>query len=192
LDRDRFDTLLRLWATAPSRRQFLDGFVVALGVSALIPETAAVRKRKKKKRKTTAPLVFNTFGCVDVRQPCRGDDANCCSGLCDGKKPKKGKPDKSRCVAHDAQTCQPGQTGVECSGSADVFCTTVTGFSGQCYTTTGNAGFCNSNGNCFPCKKDADCQAYCGPQSACVPCVPECADEGGTYCVFASPGCDLP
>jgi hypothetical protein len=199
MDHDRFDTLLRLLATAPSRRRLLRGVVGGLGVSALTLDSAAAkRKRKKKKRKpkqaASAPppsLVLNRFGCVEVGQPCRGDNGNCCSGVCQGAAPTAGQPDTSQCVAHDAQSCLPGQTPLKCGGVADLACTTVTGVPGQCATTTGNAGFCAANGTCFPCKKDADCQPFCTAPAACVPCT-HCATQGKgeTFCLYASPASD--
>jgi hypothetical protein len=121
------------------------------------------------------------LGCVNVGGKCRGNDANCCSGICDGKKPKKGKKDRSRCQAHDASTCQPGQSPEVC-GDEDVVCTTSGGEKGMCATTTGNAGYCFNavqlNGSCT---RDTDCQDGVGPSAACI----HCLSSGETHCVGA-------
>lgn len=175
VDSDRFDVLTRFLSTAGSRRRAL----AALGGLVTFGALSAGAKRGKKKPKKK--LALNAFGCVDVGQPCRGNSTNCCSGICQGKKPKKGKKDRSTCVAHDASTCLPGQQIVDC-GAADVACTTSAGEPGACTTTTGNAPYCAESGTCFPCTRDADCQAVCGPQAACAPCAAVCAAKGGTAC----------
>jgi hypothetical protein len=138
---------------------------------------------KKKKRKTK--LVFNQFGCIDVGQPCGGKDSRCCSGVCDGDKPKKGKKDKSRCVAHDAQDCQPGAdscaTGaISCGPNAN---------QRFCQRTTGKASFCAANGEglCFDCKNDAECREFCGPRAACIICDGNCATTGNRRCAGPDP-----
>ena len=131
------------------------------------------------------PLVFNAFGCLDVGAACRGGDANCCSGRCDGAAPGPGQPDTSRCVGHDESTCLPGQTNFGCGGEANIACTPTAGAetNGQCTTTTGNAAYCGADGDCFACTRDTDCEGVCGPQAACIPCAKRCADQGGTACV---------
>ncbi len=130
------------------------------------------------------PLVFNAFGCLDVGAACRGDDANCCSGRCDGIAPGPGQPDTSRCVGHDESTCLPGQTNIGCGGEANIVCTTTAGpeENGQCTMTTGNAAYCAADGDCFACTRDTDCEGVCGPQAACIPCAKRCAAQGGTAC----------
>jgi hypothetical protein len=180
MEASRFDRLSRSFSAASSRassrRDLLPRLAVtALGLGSLFDLESAAKKGKKK-------LVFNQFGCVDVGGKCRGKDKNCCSGICQGKKPKKSKKDKSRCVAHDETTCLPGQMGEVCGGSADVPCVTTTGRAGGCFTTTGNAGYCSAAGECFPCQKDADCILYCGAQAACITCATECAFVGVTAC----------
>jgi hypothetical protein len=181
MDAATFDGLTRRLASTAPRRWLLGRVAAAWLGAALVPlpHTASARKGKSKKKKK---LRLNTFGCVDVGGTCRGKDANCCSNICQGKKPKKGKKDKSHCVAHDQSTCLPGQAGEVCGGLADVPCVTTTGLDGGCFTTTGNAGYCAGDGNCFPCKKDADCILHCGPQAACIKCPTECASVGGAAC----------
>lgn len=96
MDGDRFEALARL-VTASSRRgalRCLAGAVLALGWVTRRPAGGLARKRKRKP-------AFNAFGCVPVGKPCRGKNGVCCSGVCQGKKPKKGKPDRSRCAAHN-------------------------------------------------------------------------------------------
>jgi hypothetical protein len=110
-------------------------------------------------------LKRNEFGCVNVGGKCRGEDRTCCSGYCQGKKPKKGKKDKSRCVAHDTGDCT-GTDRVCPSG----LCTTSIGHAGGCMTTTGNAPYCADTVTSIPCRKDADCVPSCGPLAACYVC----------------------
>jgi hypothetical protein len=180
MDATLFDRLTRsLSRTLPRRRASVLLAAAGLGVLAGAPPALDAKKGKKKKQK----LQFNSFGCVNVGGKCRGNSANCCSNICEGKKPKKGKKDTSRCIGHDASTCQPGQTAVVCGGLQDIDCLAIGGAAGGCYITTGNAAFCSAEGGCFPCQKDADCIGVCGPGAACVPCAtPSCADEGGTTC----------
>lgn len=101
-----------------------------LGVFGAGAKTKRKRKPKKAKR--------NAFGCLNVGQPCNGDSGACCSGICEGTKPKKGQKDSSRRVSHDAVTCQAGEREPYRGGAELVLCTTSTGFAGQCNTTTGN------------------------------------------------------
>jgi hypothetical protein len=179
MDANRFDDLIRVLPFT-SRRGLLAG--LAGGMLAAVtrsPRQPAAQKRKKRKK-----LQFNAFGCVDVGGACRGNGANCCSGICAGSKPKQGGRDRSRCAAHDQSTCVAGQTDEFCGG-IEFTCTTTAGVTiGACITTTGNAPYCFSDGDCFPCKKDADCIGVCGPQAACAVCnAAECAPVGGTACV---------
>jgi hypothetical protein len=163
MDDSRFDTLARSLTSSISRRGTLGGALAILGLTASRPgESLAKRRRKKKLRR-------NAFGCVPVGKPCRGKDSVCCSGICEGKKPKKGKRDRSRCADHGADICQAGQRNVNCGGE-DVRCTSSSGNEGTCETTTGGAAYCASGYDAIPCKKDADCVPYCGPQAACVRC----------------------
>jgi hypothetical protein len=178
MDDTRFDALTRSFAAGVSRRTILGGVLATVGLGALSPTVDAARKKKKKKK-----LQLNAFGCVDVGKPCRGKDSKCCSDICQGKKPKKGKKDRSECVGHDESTCLRGQHLAECGGVANVDCLTSAGLPGRCSTTTGNAGYCLTDGDCFPCKRDADCQAVAGPRAACIPCAAECVATGGTACV---------
>jgi hypothetical protein len=171
-----FDQVARRLATGFSRRG-LWGIATgaALGAVARLPITADAKK--KRKRKKTPKLKLNAFGCVNVGGFCK-NGGQCCSGICQGKKGKK------KCQAHDASTCVVGQISTECGAAEDVACTTSSGGEGTCTTTTGNAAYCFADGDCFPCKKDADCQAFCGPQAACIPCVDDCAE--GSACVGAN------
>lgn len=173
----RFDAVTRSLASRPSRRTILVG-LAALATTALrLPSTAVAGKRKNRRGNK---LQRNSFGCVDVGLRCRGNSANCCSGICQGKKPKRGKRDRSRCVAHDGGSCpqepdacvEPGQ---------------ICGPLGVCGLTTGKACFCAAiSGLCAVCQKDADCVALgWGANAACI--VTEgCPETGGTFC--APPG----
>ena len=186
MDSARLDALARSLSVSGSRRTAL---VALLGGAGLLPGLGgdvAGKKATKKTRKK--PLRLNQFGCVNVGGQCRGNDANCCSGICSGNKPKKGAEDKSTCVAHDKSTCQTGQVSPGCSSLAEPLpgdaCTASTGKAGQCNTTTGNAGFCVVGGFCTPCTRDADCISACGAQAACIKCTRACAAQGlTTQCV---------
>lgn len=174
MDGMRFDRWTRAVSTMLTRRTLAGALGLgAIGLADLADAKKKKRKRKKKKVKR------NEFGCVDVGRFCKKAD-QCCSGICQGKKGKK------KCKAHDATTCQGGETSAECGG-VDVPCTSSSGEpNGLCFTTTGKAGYCIADGDCFPCQKDADCIPVCGPQAACVVCA-DCEEQsGGTGCVGPS------
>jgi hypothetical protein len=180
VDHTIFDSLTRLFADQQPRRgilQMLGGGPLATLFGRFVSqEDAEARKRHKHKKKTK--LVLNAFGCVDVGGTCRGNDANCCSGICQGKKPKHGKKDKSHCVAHDVQECQSDQD----------FCLEIEapcGTLGKCLRTTGNASFCGGDGDCLACRKDTDCEANSGPGAACIVCA-KCPETGNTACFPAA------
>jgi hypothetical protein len=138
-------------------------------------DTAARKKRKHKHKKK---VKRNDFGCVDVGKFCK-NDGQCCSGICSGKKGKK------TCKAHDSAGCQSNEI---CGASCGVDCTTSSGDpEGCCLATTGAGFYCMASLACFPCQRDADCTALCGPQAACLAC-PLCTDEGGTACAGVSVG----
>jgi hypothetical protein len=165
------------------------GLAGASGLLAIdIPGLAEAKKKKRKNKKITR----NEFGCVNVGGKCQGKSANCCSGICQGKKPKRGKKDTSLCVAHDnlgicfadSDTCTVGLE-VPCNPDNPAC---------SCVLTTGNAGFCGDftagiPAVCRVCARDADCQADLGPGAACVflggICSPLCAATGRTACVPA-------
>jgi hypothetical protein len=185
MDARDFDRLIRALGVASSRRRFGGALAALAGGASKWPDRGQAKQRKKK-------LKRNQFGCVSVGGKCRGNDANCCSGICDGKKPKKGKKDKSRCVGHDARTCPPGQTPSVCSQvETGVPCTTAAALPGQCATTTGEGAYCAFEVKCFACKKDADCIPFCGPQAACILCVPECLDGGLTTACVGPRACSF-
>jgi hypothetical protein len=173
-----FEVAVRQLATRLSRRSLWGvATTVALGATTLWHPAGDARKRKKAKK-----LQRNSFGCVDVGDACRGSDANCCSGVCQGKKPKKGEKDKSRCVAHNAGECQADQD--VCLSLQEIQC----GTNGNCARTTGNASFCADfeNSACFDCTKDTDCEADFGAGAACVICAGECELTGNRSCIAAA------
>lgn len=181
----------------PSRRDVLRGLAgTGLGLTGLrlaaIAEAKKKRKRKthKKKRQQTPQPVFNSFGCLDVGQPCRGDSSLCCSGICEGTTPRKGKPDTSTCVGHNAGVCTAEtnacELGVELACNPNAPRT-------NCSITTGNAPFCaaidpvqGARPNCRSCTRDTDCQGEFGPGAACVVlggvCTALCLATGRTAC----------
>jgi hypothetical protein len=148
MDGEHFDALARALTGNASRRGILGGGLAALGLGTLRPVVGTARKKRRRK------LQRNAFGCVNVGGKCRGNDDNCCSGICDGKKPKRGEKDRSRCAGHDASTCQAGQdtcagTFFPCPNSRSPFA--------RCVITTGNAPYCAGDVFCRSCARDADC-----------------------------------
>lgn len=189
------DLVTRTLTRVPSRRDVLRGIAGAglgLGLLQMQGDAEARKKRKPKKKsskKKSKPLAINQFGCVDVGQPCRGDSSLCCSGICDGAAPRKGKPDQSQCVPHNTGVCTLDTN--TCDLGVEVPC----GPEGRrhvCTLTTGNAGFCaditaGTTTHCRVCSKDIDCQAEFGAGAACVvlggACTPLCVATGRTACI---------
>jgi hypothetical protein len=183
MDADSLRDLRRLISSPASRRGVLaslgGGFLAGLVVVQNGDDVAA-RRRRKKRRKASLPTL-NAFGCVSVGQACAGSDDLCCSGVCDGEKPGKGKKDQSRCAARNALDCLAGAD--SCLGLGVVTC----GAYGYCQQTTGGASFCAgfAFADCsFSCSRDADCVATMGPGAACVVCPGGCP-ESPTLCLPA-------
>ncbi len=161
----RVDGLARALTTAPTRRAVLHGLAVVAGVASSGPPCAGRAKKHKSK------VRLNEFGCVNIGGTCRGKDALCCSGICQGKKPKKGKKDTSRCVAHNVGGCTVDRRFC-LAGLPLAFCSETA----LCTITTGNAPFCGDglmNADpedvCRPCRSDLECEALgFGEGSACV------------------------
>jgi hypothetical protein len=193
MDGTHFGALTRLIASGPSRRDVVRGLAgVGLGLGAArLPDFAAAKKKKRKPKKPKP----NEYGCLDVGKACSGDSTKCCSGICEGSKPKKGKADKSRCVAHDVSICK-----VEfdfCTTGSSHVCNPNNVFC-QCVVTTGNAPFCGdftggAEPLCRDCSRDTDCEAEFGAGAACVVmagiCGEFCEETGGTACL---PICKVP
>jgi hypothetical protein len=174
-----FDTLTRSLTGIPIRRDVLRGLAgLGIGLTTIHSPVRADAKRKNKDRKRNKPKK-NEFGCLDVGKKCNGKNQKCCSGICKGKRPKKGKKDKSKCIAHGTGGCQAGQD--LCLGD-DIPCGPPGAF---CYRTTGNASFCAELGFCMNCQKDTDCEPTHGPGAACVVCV-TCGGDIDTSCFSAS------
>jgi hypothetical protein len=182
MDGSTFDRLTLTLTTTRARRRVLPPLVAGLLVA--IAQPAAAKSKKKRRPKP------NEFGCLNVGQRCRGNSDRCCSGICEGKKPKKGKKDRSRCVGHDIAICTQGVNAcVEAPGPAtecnpaDPDC--------DCYITTGNSGFCGTEDRfqCRACSRDKDCvDAGFPPGSACIratgpACVACALQEFTTACV---------
>jgi len=202
VEQQRIEAVTRTLSSLPSRRDVLRGLAAAgLGFSApRLAETEAAKhkhkKGKKRKHRTPVvtppevpPLVFNRYGCLDVGQPCRGENANCCSGICQGAAPAAGQPDASHCVAHNAGVCTPETD--SCELGLEVPCNPSATRS-ACTITTGNAGFCadisaGTEKHCRVCTRDTDCQGEFGPGAACVVlgggCTPLCITTGRTACI---------
>lgn len=175
MDATLFDRLTRSLFSGSSRRGVVLSMGAVLGLGATHIKDAAGAKKKK--------LKMNQYGCVDVGKPCRGKDSACCSGICQGKKPKKGQKDKSRCVAHDTRGCSVVH---DSCGPGDDFCTASDGYEfAKCFHTTGNAGHCSLGAACLPCTRDTDCVDACGQGAACVVCPGACIGSE-TMCVGVS------
>jgi hypothetical protein len=149
-DGEHVDALTRVLPGNASRGGVVAGALAALGLEALLPLGEAAKWKKQREQK----LKRNQFGCVNVGGKCRGKDNNCCSGICNGKKPKKGERDKSTCAGHDAGVCQAGQD--TCAGT--VFpCPNSKSQFARCVTTTGNAPYCAGAMCSAGPARDADC-----------------------------------
>jgi hypothetical protein len=162
----RFDALTRSLGTGASRRGALAGVLGALGAlgaGALPLVTGLAKSKKSRNRKKNRPKP-NAYGCLNVGQKCNGKNSKCCSGICQGKKPKRGKKDKRRCVAHDTGGCVVSER--QCGAKVPT-CTTSVNRVGGCLTTTGNGPYCADFITGHLCSKDADCRAVCGPLAAC-------------------------
>jgi hypothetical protein len=176
MDATNFDRMTRRVSAAVSRRQTLGALAVAtIGLaSAGLP---GARSARKKRKKANGPKP-NQYGCLDIGKACRGNGELCCSGICQGQKPKKGKKDTSACVAHHVSDCEAGQ-------DYCVAANTACGAAGNCFQTTGKASFCGLAGApCRVCGKDADCELVYGPGAACVVCENACPDTR-TRCIVA-------
>ncbi|MGH2614514.1 MAG: hypothetical protein ACRDJC_04695 [Thermomicrobiales bacterium] len=164
----RFETLIRALTDRPIARRALTrglaGAAMAAGLARWSGEDLHARKRRK--RKTRNKPLENAFGCRNVGVVCTSAN-QCCSGLCAGKRGKKGKSSKKTCRAHDASDCRIDQD--SCSGT-NFACITSTGEEGFCHVTTGNASYCANDGIEFPCTKDEECNPFCGPLAACNVC----------------------
>jgi hypothetical protein len=162
-----------LLTSLPSRRDLLRGLAGAgLGLETIrLPDLAAARKKRKLKKNKDKKPKPNAFGCFSVGATCK-TAAQCCSGICDGKKGKR------QCRAHNTDGCTAQFDGCQtlvsaCHGS------------GYCFRTTGNASFCGGLGGiCMACARDVDCEPTFGPGAACVVC-DKCSgenDSNGTSC----------
>ena len=176
MDVTHFDRLTRLVRNGTSRRGLLRALAASAGLGAIgfRDGREAVAKPKKQKLKR------NGYGCVNVGGACRGRDSACCSGICQGKKPKKGKKDRSVCVAHHEDICTAAHRA--CTGDPRPNCNPDHP-QATCFRTTGQAGFCGLDviPACIPCRKDTDCHEPLGEGSACVVC--SACPEGKGMCV---------
>lgn len=200
MDATRFDALTRGLA-APASRRVAGRFLAWLGLTGLLARTRAVHvavakgneegKQGKQGKKRKKPKVTrNQFGCVDVGDAC-ANNAQCCSNICRGKKGKR------TCRAHNTggSVCEPVELGF-CGAGDDVSAVICNNGIGRCVTTTGNAPYCagsqpeeSCSPDIVPCKKDKDCQRFCGADAACIQC-PACAEVFGVSTACAGPAPD--
>jgi hypothetical protein len=186
MDEHRMTVWIRALGGFPSRRDLLRGLGAAgltLGSTQFSADVDAKKKHKgkhKKRRKKVEQLADapNAFGCIDVGDLCQ-NDAQCCSGICDGKQGKK------TCRAHHTGTCQQGGEGHcvdpdpsrwSCNGTSDCACLRTTAGSDACVADA-PSGF----DYCSDCVRDSDCEAIGYPEgSVCLPLI-----EG--YCATTCP-----
>jgi hypothetical protein len=191
MDTDRFDAFARSLGRSAARRRVVAGLALSPLAGFVAKRSAgdvAAKKKRKKHKKAKKPQL-NAYGCLNVGQPCNGDNTLCCSGVCEGTAPKKGKKDSSRCAAHDAAICR-GPESDTCSTGVAHYCSSNT--SCGCLLTTGNAGFCyGTTFECRDCSRDTDCQDEFGLGAACVVlggiCEDLCPDTSGTACALPCP-----
>jgi hypothetical protein len=185
MDRNRFAALKQWMTPGPSRREVVRGLAGAglgLGFAQLPDFMEAKKNRKRKKHKKRKPQARpNEFGCLEVNDAC-ATEADCCSGMCEGKK----------CRAHGTGVCRQDKTGACTASESDVPALTC-GNGCYCLRTTAGSNFCaeppaaEGSPKCADCKKDADCLALGFPAgSACVPvelghCSGRC--ESGMACL---------
>ncbi len=192
MDQHHSATLTRTLSRIPSRRDVLRGLAgTALGLgTARWPHMAEAKKKRKGKRSKPKPKP-NEYGCLDVGQACAGNDALCCSGICAGNKPRKGKRDTRRCAGHNAGVCTRDvcrEGGVASCDADNPLC--------LCLGTTGKATFCgdmtNEGAACGVCQRDADCEPEFGAGAACVVlrgfCTGTCTETVDTACVSPCAG----
>lgn len=198
MDTARFDTLTRGLA-APASRRVAGRFLAGLGLSGLLTRTHAVPAAAKKdgrgktgKKRKKPKVTRNQFGCVDVGDGCV-NNGQCCSNICSGKKNRK------TCQGHNVAvgSCESGPLGFCAVGPGLIVgtpCTSSADENGLCFATTGKAPYCAVNSvqdaGCVACKKDKDCQKFCGADAACIDC-PACAKVFGvaTACAGSDDSC---
>ncbi len=106
--------------------------------------------------------------CLDVGQPCAGNDGMCCSGSCEGKKGKR------TCRAHDAGTCVQGTPGI-CTAPDLSLSACNNSSTCACFRTTAGSNFCaelfgQDLSDCAGRQRDADCETLgFPPGTACAP-----------------------
>jgi hypothetical protein len=177
IDEQLFDELTRRAAVGGL---LAVSFLPFAGVVAAAAKKKRGNRRRRRKRPT---LERNQYGCVNLGGKCRGKNTHCCSGRCQGKKPKKREPDASRCVDHDTGGCHAAQD--QCATAFS-----PCGSDGFCYRTTGNASFCGAYDSqwfnpCTACTTDAECRPNFGPGAACIVCPDDCPPPG-TACIPAA------
>ena len=191
MDAKRFDSLSRAIGLRQSRR----GAVQALASAALGAAAIGIGLSTEP-AEAEQVTIERRFSCTAVGNACRGNDSQCCSGRCKGKRSRRSsggsrrrnRRDKSRCVAHDQAGCTSGQD--TCDTGLAVAC----GFRGRggCLKTTGNASFCGQiegqsppRLRCENCTTDQDCETLgYGSGAACVVCFSECQfrNKNATAC----------
>lgn len=188
MDAGHFDHLTLAQSSRVSRRAAIQIGALAISIAGIQPAPTAQandkrRRRRRRNRQPELPVVEptpNAYGCLSVGQPCGGHHELCCSEVCEGPLPQKGKPDARVCAAHNTGDCVAAQD--SCLVEKNVPCLS----NGVCTQTTGEANFCArlAVGECMACKTDADCTLW-GPGAACIVC-PYACPQSSTACFAAA------
>ena len=175
MDGKRFDSLARTVGRRRSRRDAFQALAAA-GLAA-----AAARLGLGAEPAAEAQVtVERRFNCTAVGDTCKGNDSQCCSGRCKGKKRKEGKNGNGigETRASASLMIRPGARPGRIRATLDI--AVACGFRGRggCLKTTGNASFCGQiegqrppRLHCENCTTDQDCEALgYGSGAACVVC----------------------
>lgn len=174
MDDHRFDTMTKRIAAVSSRRSLLGGLAGG-ALAALLGRAAAGQEAAR------GGGGRPTGRCLGEKKECRRG-AQCCSGVCKGKRGKKKcrrAPGQGTCTT-DRNVCAVGNPGIGCNGD----------FACACAVTTGGTAFCGSlfGDSCAACASGADCVGLGFPAgSACIPVGGDCEDcpaAGGTKCLL--------
>jgi hypothetical protein len=167
MSESRINALLHALQDGPTTRRAIARGLAGIALAAGLAQSGAANldARKRRNPRQKKPPV-NRFGCRNVGVAC-SSAGQCCSGICEGGRRRKGKKTRKTCRAHDTGGCRVEQD--SCSG--EFFpCTATNGADGFCHVTTGNAPYCGVSSTTFDCTKDEDCIDLCGPEAACVVC----------------------
>lgn len=177
MDADRFESALRAWSMAPSRRavgRIIIGVLVGGTVGAAGLATDAKKKRRRKKKRSGAQ-VPPPVGCPNGTQLCGGSccpAATCIGGACCPALQACGTvccPAGQRCGDAATATCVAGQgtcaAGADtCAGANAILCNNAQNPLCVCVQATDGTTRCGTmidgiqTSDCGLCSTDADCR----------------------------------